>query len=238
MPTAKICEIRQETPLVRCFVLELEDEEFDFLPGQWIDLLVPIRGRVHIGGYSITSSPLQKGQIELAIRQAHHHPVTRYLHEKARVGDVLGVSVAQGNFYYHPQMGDNLVLIGGGIGVAPLMSIIRFVTESNPVARVKFLYSIRTPEEFVFRKELQALAHQFPGFHLHVTVTQPTGEPWNGPCGRFTARTLREADLDPRAIYYLCGSPTMTADISQALTTIGIPPYRLISETWQETAEG
>lgn len=238
MPTAKICEIRQETPLVRCFVLELEEEEFDFLPGQWIDLLVPIRGRVHIGGYSITSSPLQKGQIELAIRKAHHNPVTRYLHEQARVGDVVGISAAQGNFYYHPQMGDNLVLIGGGIGIAPLMSIIRFVTESNPVARVKFLYSIRTPEEFVFRKELQALAQQFPGFRLNVTVTGATSEPWSGQCGRFDARSLREADLDPRAIYYLCGSQAMTADISQALTTIGVPPYRLISETWQEIAEG
>ena len=130
---ATIMSVTHETPTVKSFALDLGGREIGFSAGQWVDLFVTIEGAEAVGGYSITSSPAEQTSIRLAVKHdGSDHPVTNWLHDAARAGDVVEVSLG-GDFTYTPDEARSVVLIGGGIGMTPLMSIVRAVDE---IARV------------------------------------------------------------------------------------------------------
>ena len=79
-----IASIEEETPTVKSFRLDLRRQDFRFSPGQWIDCYVEINGKTEIAGYSMTSSPLDQGTIDIAVKRVGENPVTHYLHDKAR----------------------------------------------------------------------------------------------------------------------------------------------------------
>ena len=96
---ATIAAIRQGTPTVKVFTLATETP-MEFKAGQWLDLYVDVAGNSEVGGYSMTSSPLVLDHVELAIKWSDANPVTRHLHEDARVGDRLGLDGGQGECFY------------------------------------------------------------------------------------------------------------------------------------------
>ena len=128
---ATITSIARQTPTIKSFDLDLGGRELGFKPGQWVDFFVSLEGAEAVGGYSITSSPSVQHSIGLAIKlDEGDHPVTNWLHREARVGDTVEISLG-GDFYYTPDMDGPIVLIAGGIGLTPLMSIVRAIDESD-----------------------------------------------------------------------------------------------------------
>ena len=128
---ATIATVSRETPTVMSFALDLGGREIGFSAGQWVDLFVTIEGAEAVGGYSITSSPADQTSIRLAVKHdGSDHPVTNWLHDEARAGDAVEVSLG-GDFIYTPDEAHSIVLIGGGIGMTPLMSIVRAVDEAG-----------------------------------------------------------------------------------------------------------
>src|SRR4030042_5773816 len=91
-------------PSIHALRLAIPDAGFRFLPGQWVDLSIEAGGATHTAGYSITTSPVHQGEIELAIKASGHHPVARWGHEAARAGDAIRVSQGQGPFAYLPEV--------------------------------------------------------------------------------------------------------------------------------------
>lgn len=230
--TPRIVAIKQETPTIKSFRLEYGEQAFRFMPGQWIDLSVEIGGKTEVGGYSMTSSPLQHGTFDLAIKQGARHPVTRYMYEQAKIGDTVTVSGGQGVFIFERGMGDKIVLIGAGVGITPLMSILRYVNEAAPEVDTTLVYSIPSPEEFLFREELTELPEKNPHIHVLVTVTQPDPTGWPGLTGRIDKRMLESAGLGSDALYYLCGPQMMIEDVVAELSKLGIPESRIVYEKW------
>ncbi|MDO8672250.1 MAG: FAD-dependent oxidoreductase, partial [Dehalococcoidia bacterium] len=171
---AQIAAIRQETPSVKSFVLDLQGQQMPFVPGQYIDLVIETDYDSLIGGFSITSSPLRKDSLELAVEFRPDRPMAAYLHDKAQVGDEVLVLGASGEFVYRPEMGNSLVLIAGGIGITPFVSMVRFVDEAQLDTRVSLLYSARTPADLVFLDELRSIATRNPRIDCLFTVTRPT----------------------------------------------------------------
>ena len=230
--TARLASIRQETPTVKSFRLELEDAGFRFLPGQWVDLYVEIAGRLEVAGYSITSSPLARGTIELAVKLVGGNPVTHYMHDEAKVGDLVLMEGGQGDFYYQREMADSLVLIAGGIGITPVMSIGRYVDEDAPDVTATLLYSAGAPTELLFRDRLEAISGRNKRIRCLFTVTRPGAEHWEGRVGRIDRQMLASAGLDPAALYYVCGPPTMVEDMLALLWLLGVPSSRVKFERW------
>lgn len=228
---ARIGRIWLATPTIKAFELEVDDPAFGFLPGQWIEVTIDADGQIHTGGYSATTSPLQTGRVGLAIKASSRHPVTRWLHEHAKEGDSLRISRGQGPFVFLPDMGEDVVLIGGGVGVTPLLSIWRHVRDASPETHAHLYYSVSQPEEILFRDELEQSARKHTHLSLEITVTQPCDH-WTGETGRINKPKLAALNAPPNTLFYLCGPKGMVEDMSAMLTELGVPPSRVIFEKW------
>jgi ferredoxin-NADP reductase len=220
---AIITSVRSEAPTLRRIQLQATEQDFTFLPGQWIDLARDAAGPA--GGYSMTNAPneLGIGVIELGVRRSLH-PVSLWLHDEARVGDAVLIRGGQGTCVYQPCPGDEVVFVAGGVGVTPMLSMIRAARASNHELRATLLYSVREPEDVAFRTELTALVHDE---RLRVVV-HTTG---TGPENVVTPQDVLKLGGD-RATYYLCGPRGMIDSLSAGLEGAGVPPERIRYERW------
>jgi ferredoxin-NADP reductase len=228
---AQIQTIIPATPTIHVLRLAIPDRAFRFLPGQWVDLGMEIDGATHTAGYSITTSPVHDGAIELAIKASAHHPVARWVHERASAGDRVRVSQGQGPFVYLPEMSDNVVLIGGGVGITPLLSIFRHVRDARLPTQAHLVYSVSDSREILFRDELEAAARAHDNLHVSFTVTQHDPD-WHGLTGRIDPVKLHALDVPDDTLYYLCGPKGMVEDMSTLLHDLGVPMNRIIFEKW------
>ena len=230
---ATIAAIHQETPTVKSFVLDLGGQSLPFLPGQYVDVIFGPPGEHYAGGgYSMTSSPLLKGVIHLAVKKVLDEGDSAALHERARVGDPALVTGPAGDFYYERGAARSVVLIAGGIGITPLMSMLHYVDEAEPDTLVTLLYSAQTPSELAFREELEAMAARNPNIRCLFTVTRPGKEPWNGRVGRIDRQLLVQCTSDRETVYYVCGPPHMRDAITELLGDLGVDHSRVKSEQW------
>ena len=228
----RIVSIRQETPTVKSYTLDLEGQVFTFHPGQWVDCYVDAEGKRGVAGYTLTSSPTTTGTIELTVRRSEDREVTRFMHEEAETGDVIYVDGGQGDFYYVREMGDSLTLIAGGIGITPLMSILRYVDEGTSSIKAKLFYSVRAPSEIVFRRQLEEIAERNGRIDCVFTVTQPGEEPWEGHTGRISSRLLMDEEVDLGGLFFICGPKPMGQDMEETLKGLGVAEERVRYEQW------
>ncbi len=229
---ATITAIEDETPTIKSFTLDLDRRELGFKAGQWIDFFVTLEGAEAVGGYSITSSPAVQDRIGMAVkREDTEHPVTDWLHRAARVGDRVDVNLG-GDFTYTPDEADSVALIGGGIGLTPLMSIVRSVDELAARTDLTLVYSASSPDEILFHDELEAIALRNPRVRCVFTITGSAPESWHGHTGRIDARLLDSESIDLAALFLVCGPPTMIRDINAMLVGLGVPEARIRYEQW------
>jgi ferredoxin-NADP reductase len=229
-----LTRIRQETPTVKSFLFDLGGQPFTFLPGQWVDFYIDLGYKTEVGGFSITSSPLQRGTFELAVKMQAHGVPSVYLNETAKVGDTFIVDGGFGTFYYDEQRdkGAPLLLVAGGIGITPMMSILRYLNEAHPEVEVTLLFSATTAEELVFREELEAMASRNPRIRVVFTVTRHHDEPWEGRVGRITLALLKEHLPQPGAWCFICGPPAMLDEVPPLLAQLGVDPSHIRMERW------
>ena len=228
---AYITAITAATPSIHALRLRIADPAFRFLPGQWVELSIEVDGAPHTAGYSITTSPIHAGEIELAIKASTRHPVARWVHTQAQVGDRVRLSQGQGPFVYLPEMSDNVVLIGGGVGITPLLSIFRHVRDAHLPTQAHLVYSVSDSREILFRDELETAARSHDNLHLSITVTQPDPA-WHGLTGRIDPVKLHALDVPDDTLYYLCGPKGMVEDMGSLLHDLGVPMSRIIFEKW------
>lgn len=229
---ATIVAISQETPTIKSFALDLDGREIGFMAGQWVDFFVTLEGAEAVGGYSITSSPAEQTAFSLAIKQdGSDHPVTNWLHEDAQVGDKVEVALG-GDFYYEPDEADSVVLIAGGIGLTPLMSIVRSAHELAMHTHLTLIHSASTPDELLFKDELISIASANPRIRPVFTVTQSVSDAWDGHTGRIDAELLSSESVDLDALYFVCGPPAMIRAMISMLRDLGVPRTQIRYEQW------
>ena len=223
----KIAEIRQATPTVKTLKLGLQGQPFSFHPGQWIDLYADIDGERKAVGYTLTSSPNTKGSIKISVKTGDN-PVTRHIHEQAQVGDTLHIQGGQGDTYYTRGMGDRLILVAAGIGITPIISILRYANEARDV-HATLLYSASTQDELLYLDEIEAIQRRNPLIRAHLFVTR---QETSHRRGRIGEAALRELALDPGALYFVSGPREMITDTVTALKKLGIGEANIRYEHW------
>nr|XP_002716235.1 oxidoreductase NAD-binding domain-containing protein 1 [Oryctolagus cuniculus]XP_008264266.1 oxidoreductase NAD-binding domain-containing protein 1 [Oryctolagus cuniculus]XP_051674453.1 oxidoreductase NAD-binding domain-containing protein 1 [Oryctolagus cuniculus] len=246
---ARVCGAAAASPSVRSLRLLVADREFSFKAGQWVDFFIP--GVPVVGGFSICSSPRlleQERVIELAVKYANHAPAL-WVHNQCTLDSEVAVRVG-GEFFFDPQPTDasrNLVLIAGGVGINPLLSILRHAADLHreredkgsgyEIGTVKLFYSAKSTSELLFKKNILNLVNEFPGkiaCSLHVTKqTTQIGaelEPYITE-GRITEEELRD-HISRETLFYICGPPPMTDFFSRHLEDSHVPREHIRFEKW------
>jgi ferredoxin-NADP reductase len=232
----RLQRIIQETPEVRTFRLVSPDGgrlPFDFVPGQYLILSLLIAGKRVARTYTIASSPARPAYCELTIKREEHGLASRHLHDHVGEGDLLNVSVPAGRFTFDETKATSVVLIAGGVGITPLMAILRCLTDRNWKGEIHFLYCAKTPRDVIFRQELEDLQRRFPELHLLVTLTRNEGAGWAGRKGRITRDVLSQSvpNLATQQVF-ICGPTSMMEPMIQVLRDLGVPGEQIRSEAF------
>lgn len=213
-----ITGITQETPDVKTFRVNAPEggKLFEHMPGQCAMLCVP---GVSEAMFSITSSPTNKEYQEFSIKKCGE--LTSYLHD-LEVGDEITVRGPYGNhFPVETELkGKNLLFIAGGIGLAPLRSVINYVLDNREnYGTVDILYGSRSMDDLVKLEEIQNEWCNAEGVNVHLTIDREQ-EGWDGHVG-FVPAYLKELNLTTDKTALVCGPPIMIKFVLQALKEIG-----------------
>lgn len=199
------------------------DLPFRFLPGQFLTLTATPKGKPVKRSYTIASSPTDRSFCDLTIKREDAGLVSPYLHDVMRVGDRLRVSGPNGTFTFTGSEASSLLLIGAGVGVTPLMSVLRYLAETNWKGSVHLLFSCRNADDWIFRKELRNLATAHPNFKVTVTFTGTPPADWTGLTGRIGKEMLVTAlsELTAPRIH-ICGPNSMMDAVKELLLELGV----------------
>lgn len=213
-----ITDITQETPDVKTFRVNAPGggKLFEHMPGQCAMVCVPGVGE---GMFSITSSPTNKEYMEFSIKRCGL--LTEYLHGLS-VGDEITVRGPYGNnFPVDTELkGKNLLFIAGGIGLAPLRSVINYCIDNRAdYGSIDILYGSRSADDLVKLKEIKEKWMNTEGVNVYLTIDREQ-EGWDGHVG-FVPAYLKEIDFSTDKIGLICGPPIMIKFVLQGMKELG-----------------
>ncbi len=209
---------------------------FTFAPGQFLNVAFGIGGARMNRSYSISSSPTQREYVELTVRREPRGAVSRHINDLLKVNDPIETAGPVGRFTFTGTEADSIVLIAGGVGITPMISIMRYLTERAWPGEIFLIYACRAPTEFIFAHEIAALQGANPKVRVAVTMSRPEGTTWKGSRGRITRELLTQTvpDLASRRVH-LCGPAAMMDSVKTILTDLGVPPDRVKTELFGAT---
>jgi ferredoxin-NADP reductase len=233
---AKIAAIMPDTPRVKSFLLT-PSSPFPFRAGQHVDVrLTAPDGYQAERSYSIASAPEETGRIELAIERLDDGEVSPFFHDVAEIGDAIELrGPIGGHFVWDVADGGPLLLLGGGSGVVPLMSMLRHRAAAGSRAPALLLFSSRTWQDVIFRDELLALDSKRDNFQLALALTREEKRREQDFDRRIDASIVAELvgrlPAPPRHVFVCGGNPFVEA-ASQGAIEAGIAPSMIRTERY------
>jgi ferredoxin-NADP reductase len=224
---ATVVAVKIETHSVRSYRLALPGW-VPHLPGQHYDVrLTAPDGYRAQRSYSVASSPLDTGEIELTIDRLPEGEVSDYFHDVVIEGDQVEV---RGPFAsYFVWKGESpALLVGGGSGVVPLMSMLRHRRRTAPDSPMRLVYSVRTGDDMIFAGEL--------GEETALTFSRSAPDGWTGHTGRIDERMIGEAAFDSGTAF-VCGSNGFVEQATGLLLDAGYQPERIKTERFGPTGQ-
>ena len=214
--TTLVCTaVTDVTHDVKNFVFEPEGEQvFDFEAGQFLTLMLDIAGTPVNRCYTISSPPTRPNRIAITVKRAVGGMVSNWIHDNIVPGSKVKAMAPLGAFTLTSRPAEKLLLLSGGSGITPLMSMLRTLYDLGSDADVVFLHSARTPSDIVFRSELAAIEMHMPNLRVvHVCEADYPSERWGGMRGRLSPTMLHTIvpDLLERTIFNCGPMPYMDA---------------------------
>lgn len=235
----EITGINKEYKDTLCLTLREKDDRIkEFLPGQFLTLIFNINGEEVRRGFSISSSPNELPNIELAIKKIDEGVTSKYLYEELELGDVIESLPPLGNFTVQTQPNEKryFVMIGAGSGITPLYSMIKTILSDEPDSKIKLLYGNRYEDAIIYKKELDVLAEHFRGkIKVDYYLSQPNKN-WSGLTGRIEKEHILELleneNIKSNANFYLCGPEGMMKTAIDTLKENGVVRKRIHREIY------
>ena len=232
----KVTEVKKEVD--RVWTVRLEPTEgqpiFDYLPGQF-QFITFHRDRglpVEEHHWTISSSPVQRGSVTSTIKELGDFTATI---GQTKLGDTATIQAPFGQFSYLLRPAEkDLVFVAGGIGITPLMGMLRHMRDSAADISVLLIYANRSEGDIAFREEIDRIA---AGEHPQLSVVHLLGNPdksWSGEKGRLDSDKLQrycEGRFQGRT-FYLCGPPPMIASVVNMLNELGVADDRIETEVF------
>lgn len=202
-----------------------------FLAGAHLNVRLPAghEGAMVNRTYTLSSSPKTLPFFKLTVKRVNNGNVSNWLANELKVGMTLDFTQPSGDFVLPEQAPGRILFIAAGSGITPVMSMLRFLSETANKSEIDLLYYARTPQDIIFKEELDSLCTRMKGLKLNYCVESPSSE-WLGLTGRINADHFKELDKLSQHEIYLCGpSPFMNAATSE-LNTLGVAEYQIHKE--------
>ena len=234
---ASIAEIREETDSARTFVLDVTGWA-GHVAGQHVDIrLTAENGYSAERSYSIASAP-GDDRLEVTVQRVPDGEVSGYLVDTAQRGDMVEVRGPVGGYFtWDPEELDPVLLIAGGSGIVPLMSMVRARGALHSRVPFRLIYSTRGPDAAFYADELRRRVRDDRGLDVAYAYTREVPEGWPRPPGRLDAALLTSAgwpaDLRPAA--FVCGPTGFVEAMADLLVAQGNDPSRVKTERFGPT---
>lgn len=215
-----------------------------FKPGQFLTFALDVTPRISDGPaiaraitrcYSLSDRP-ESARYRVTIKRVPAPPghpefdpglSSNHFHDRVQVGDILRVKAPAGHFFIDPDPSVPAVLIGGGIGITPMMSMLRWCMTEQPQRVVHLYYGLRNSGEHAFKQQLDAMAASHPALRLNIVYSRPgeadvLGRDYQHQ-GHVDVELLRRTLPHGRNQFYVCGPPAMMKPLVPALAAWGVP---------------
>jgi Na+-transporting NADH:ubiquinone oxidoreductase subunit F len=230
----RVVESRELTRDIKEIVVDVLDP--DGIPhhaGQYIQIFIPdFQGRV-FRAYSISSPAHHTRRIRLVVRLVPGGVASVHLHGLTE-GEPIHFAGPYGDFRLSEDPTREIVCIGGGCGMAPMVNIVETALVRWPERRLQLFFGCRTPEDVFYLDKFRALTAEHPNFRVVYAVSEPhaSDTPWDGETGLIHLVADKHLDPDPHRQAFLCGPPPMIEATVQVLMAKGMSPADIFSDTF------
>ncbi|MBT3532943.1 MAG: 2Fe-2S iron-sulfur cluster binding domain-containing protein [Rhodospirillaceae bacterium] len=209
-----------------------------FSPGQYLtfNLRLPDRDKPLVRCYSLSDSPFQTDYYRVSIKRVGPPPrepdvppglSSNYFHDDLEAGDIVDVKAPSGNFFLDLSKHGPVILIGGGVGLTPMVSMLNAICDSGSKREVWFFYGVRNGDEYVMREHLEALEAEHENVQLRVCYSDPRENEIVGDgfqhAGRVSVDLFKEVLPSNNYEFYMCGPPPMMESLTTDLHEWGVP---------------
>ncbi|HHF7381912.1 TPA: FAD-binding oxidoreductase [Legionella anisa] len=231
----QVAGIFVETPTVKTF--RLVDPAsgklpFNYLPGQFITVTLNLNNIPVKRSYTIASSPTLRDCCEITVKHEEKGTVSHYLHTQVHENDVLQCTGPSGRFTFTGQEAQSIVLIAGGVGITPMMSVIRYLTDRSWKGDIFFFFCCKDEENIIFAEEIEYLRKRFPNLHVFLVLdnlSEPTKNQFiQGPLTKDLLTRFVPEFITHRI--HLCGPPPMMNAVKTMLDALQVPKENIIVE--------
>jgi propane monooxygenase reductase subunit len=233
---AEVVAIHRVTHDLRHLVLRLiEPTELRFFPGQYVDIAIPGTDATRSFSMANTSSR-DSGQLEFVIKVYPDGLFSHFLDSGLSVGDRLDLTGPFGVFTLREGYETDLVFVGGGAGMAPILSLLRSMAEKGIQRKATYYYGARTRKDLCFEDELRELERTLPGFRYVPALSEPTdADDWDGETG-FVTDVVKSHETNLKGAHaYVCGPPPMVEAAMPMLSGLGVEGKRIYYDKFTTT---
>jgi ferredoxin-NADP reductase/ferredoxin len=227
-----VSEVIEETLSTKTFrLVNSEGPLPPFQAGQYVSLSIEVDSIKTSRAYSIASAPSETGYFDLTVRRMEKGLVSNHLLDHVSVGDSLIISGPQGTFHHNPIIHDDtLVLLGGGCGITPLMSMVRDTIQSGLQRTLYLIYGNRSGDDMIYHEELLQMAEKHANFNYIPVLEQPDAG-YQGKIGYITGELIKETvgDVEGKS-FFICGPQAMYNFCLPELQKLGVPKRKIRKE--------
>ncbi|MCX6777577.1 MAG: FAD-binding oxidoreductase [Candidatus Micrarchaeota archaeon] len=233
---SQILSVRGETPDVKTFRLT-KPQNFSFIPGQYC--LVSFASKTDFGDetrpFTFSNSPTDS-HIELTVKRMGKFTTALY---SLAPGDRLNIFGPDGeSLNFDDSIHDDIVLLAGGSGITPFMSILRYAVAKKLRNNFTLLFGSKSDSDIIYKKEFASMAKNNRNIEIIHVLPCPENKP-SSDCGFIDKeKILRHVPKPKEKLYYACGPPGMMSAMEPLLRSLGIPQERIRIEKWQIPGKG
>ncbi len=228
----KVIEKKKLSPTAACIRLGLDNKEFKFIPGQYVQAEIKLEERngfkvlnnqskIQKRSFSISSSPNEKKYIEFTCKIVPNGFVSVYTVCHLKVGDKIKINGPMGNLTFNEKNAKkNIVFLAAGSGISPMISILRYINKNKIKLNATVIYSNKTENEILWKDEIENLSKKNKKIKCIFTLTQ---QEWNGRMGRIdkemvknNVKKIKDAD------FYIVGPPPFVQEMEKIINELGV----------------
>lgn len=234
--TTRIAAIEPMTrDIVSLRLTMTEPAAYDFKPGQYADLTIP--GTDESRSFSMATTQSTPGEVEFLIKKYPGGRFSALLDGDLSVGDELMMTGPYGSFTLKDGHVLPVVCIGGGAGMAPILSLLRHLNETESTRPVRFYYGARTADDLFYVEQIMALGQGLRDFEFVACLsesmpTDPSAYPFEAEAGNVTDVVARCEEALNKAEVYLCGPPPMVDAAMEFLEVHGVPQDQVFHDSF------